>query len=277
MTKRIMGNDETKAQQIEHLLDVMRDLRDPLRGCPWDKEQNFASVAPHTIEEAYEVEEAIRKEDFEELKEELGDLLLQVVFHSQIAAELNLFDFDHVVRGICDKMISRHPHVFKGSEVRDIHSQGESWELQKAEERKQKSVDQGRQPKTLENVALALPALMRAQKLSKRAARVGFDWPTSTSAWKKVEEEISEIQEEFENKRTSSKRLQEEFGDLLFALCSWARKSGIDAEVALRDANSKFIQRFEYLEEQVDCSAQSWEHFSLENLMEFWEEAKRKR
>ena len=118
---------------------------------------------------------------------------------------------------------------------------------------------------------------MRAQKLSKRAARVGFDWPTSTVAWKKVEEEISEIQEEFENKGTSLKRLREEFGDLLFALCSWARKSGIDAEVALRDANSKFIQRFEYLEEQVDCSGKSWGHFSLENLMEFWEDGKKKR
>ena len=131
MAKRIMGNDETKTQKIEHLLDVMRILRDPLRGCPWDKEQNFASVAPYTIEEAYEVEEAIRKEDFEELKEELGDLLLQVVFHSQIAAELDLFDFDQVVMGVCDKMISRHPHVFQGSEVSDIHSQEESWELQK--------------------------------------------------------------------------------------------------------------------------------------------------
>ena len=276
MAKRIMGNDETKTQEIEHLLDVMRTLRDPLRGCPWDKEQNFASVAPYTIEEAYEVEEAIRKVDFEELKEELGDLLLQVVFHSQIAAELDLFDFDQVVMGVYDKMISRHPHVFQESVVRDIHSQGESWELQKAEERKQKSVDQGRQPKALENVALALPALMRAQKLSKRAARVGFDWPSSTVAWKKVEEEISEIQEEFENKASSSKRLQEEFGDLLFALCSWARKSGIDAEVALRNANSKFIQRFEFVEEQVDYSGKSWEQFSLENLMGFWEEGKKK-
>ena len=188
-----------------------------------------------------------------------------------------MFDFDQVVMGVCDKMVSRHPHVFQGSEVRDIYSHGESWELQKAEERKQKSVDQGRKPKALENVGLALPALMRAQKLSKRAARVGFDWPTSTVAWKKVEEEISEIQEEFKNKASSSKRLQEEFGDILFALCSWARKSGIDAEVALRNANSKFIQRFEFVEEQVYYSGKSWEQFSLENLMGFWEEGKKKR
>ena len=272
-----MENNERKSQQIDRLLEVMRILRDPIKGCPWDKEQSFASVAPYTIEEAYEVEDAIRKQDFGELKEELGDLLLQVVFHSQIAAEIGLFDFDQVVMDVCEKMISRHPHVFQESEERDVQSQGESWELQKAKERKQKSVEQGRQSRTLDNVALALPALMRAQKLSKRVARVGFDWPTSTVAWKKVEEEISEIQEEFENKASSSKRLQEEFGDLLFALCSWARKSGIDAEVALRNANSKFIQRFEFVEEQVGYSGKSWEQFSLEKLMGFWEEGKKKR
>ena len=271
-----MTNNRKKNQPIERLLEVMRILRDPLKGCPWDKEQSFASVAPYTIEEAYEVEEAIRKEDFSELKEELGDLLLQVVFHSQIAAEIGLFDFDQVVMGICKKMISRHPHVFQGRESRDVHSQGESWELQKAEERKQKSFEQGRQLKTLDNVALALPALMRAQKLSKRAARVGFDWPSSKVAWKKVEEEICEMQEEFQTKASASKNLQEEFGDLLFALCSWARKSGIDAEVALRDANSKFIHRFEYVEERVNHSEESWEQFSLENLMEFWDECKKR-
>jgi MazG family protein len=271
-----MANNRKKNHPIERLLEVMRILRDPLKGCPWDKEQSFASVAPYTIEEAYEVEEAIRKEDFKELKEELGDLLLQVVFHSQIAAEIGLFDFDQVVMGICKKMIRRHPHVFQGRKSRDVHSQGESWELQKAEERKQKSFEQGRQLKTLDNVALALPALMRAQKLSKRAARVGFDWPSSKVAWKKVEEEICEMQEEFQTKASTSKNLQEEFGDLLFALCSWARKSGIDAEVALRDANSKFIHRFEYVEERVNHSEESWEQFSLENLMEFWDESKKR-
>ena len=270
-----MENNERKSQQIDRLLEVMRILRDPIKGCPWDKEQSFASVAPYTIEEAYEVEDAIRKQDFGELKEELGDLLLQVVFHSQIAAEIGLFDFDQVVIDVCEKMISRHPHVFQESEERDVQSQGESWELQKAKERKQKSVEQGRQSRTLDNVALALPALMRAQKLSKRVARVGFDWPSSVVAWKKVEEEISEIQEELETKAPNSTRLQEEFGDLLFALCSWARKSGIDAEIALRDANSKFINRFEYVEEKVNCSGKSWDQFSLENLMEFWDESKR--
>ena len=165
--------------------------------------------------------------------------------------------------------------MFQGSEVKDIHSQEEFWELQKFIERKQKSFNQGRQPKTLENVALALPALIRAQKLSKRASRVGFDWPTSTVAWKKVEEEISEIQEEFENKVPSSKRLQEEFGDLLFALRSWARKSGIDAEVALRNANSKFIQRFEFVEEQVDFQEILGAIF-FGKFDGIWEEGKRK-
>ena len=271
-----MEKNERKTQQIDRLLEVMRILRDPIKGCPWDKKQSFASVAPYTIEEAYEVVEAIRKQDFEELKEELGDLLLQVVFHSQIAAEIGLFDFDQVVMDVCEKMISRHPHVFQESEERDVQSQGESWELQKAKERKQKSVEQGRQSRTLDNVALALPALMRAQKLSKRVARVGFDWPSSVVAWKKVEEEISEIQEELETKAPNSTRLQEEFGDLLFALCSWARKSGIDAEIALREANSKFIYRFEYVEEQVNCSGKSWDQFSLENLMEFWDKSKKR-
>ena len=270
-----MENKEKKSQQIESLLEVMRILRDPIKGCPWDREQSFASVAPYTIEEAYEVQEAIRKQDFVELKEELGDLLLQVVFHSQIAEEIGLFDFDQVVMGVCEKMISRHPHVFQESEERDAQSQGESWELQKAKERKQKSAEQGRQSRTLDNVALVLPALMRAQKLSKRAARVGFDWSSAIVAWKKVEEEISEIQEELETKATNSTRLQEEFGDLLFALCSWARKYEIDAEVALRDANSKFIHRFEYVETQVNRLGKPWDQFSLENLMEFWEESKK--
>jgi MazG family protein len=253
----------------------MRTLRDPDKGCSWDIEQDFSTVVPHTIEEAYEVDEAIRKEDFVELKEELGDLLLHVVFHSQIAEELGLFDFDQVAMSICKKMISRHPHVFQKSEVRNIQIQRVSWELQKADERKQKSAEREGQSGTLDDVALALPALIRAQKLSKRAALVGFDWQSPTIAWKKVEEEICEIKEEFESKESTPQSLQEEFGDLLFALCSWARKLGLDAEVALRDANSKFINRFEFVEDQVNKSGELWNQFSLEDLMRFWEEGKK--
>ena len=272
-----MVKHERKNQQIERLLEIMRTLRDPDDGCPWDIEQDFSTVAPYTIEEAYEVDEAIRKKDFGELKEELGDLLLQVVFHSQIAEELGLFDFDQVAMGVCEKMISRHPHVFQKDVVKDIHSQGVSWELHKAEERKQKSAERGGQSGALDDVALALPALMRAQKLSKRAAQVGFDLQNSTIAWEKVEEEICEIKDEFESKESTPQSLQEEFGDLLFALCNWARKSGLDAEVALRNANSKFIHRFGYVECKVNSSGELWEQFSLEDLMKFWDENKEDR
>ena len=272
-----MVKHERKNQQIERLLEIMRTLRDPDDGCPWDIEQDFSTVAPYTIEEAYEVDEAIRKKDFGELKEELGDLLLQVVFHSQIAGELGLFDFDQVAMGVCKKMISRHPHVFQKDVVKDIHSQGVSWELHKAEERKQKSADRGGQSGALDDVALALPALMRAQKLSKRAAQVGFDLQNSTIAWEKVEEEICEIKDEFESKESTPQSLQEELGDLLFALCNWARKSGLDAEVALRNANSKFIHRFGYVECKVNSSGELWEQFSLEDLMKFWDENKEDR
>lgn len=272
-----MVKHERKNQQTERLLEIMRTLRDPDDGCPWDIEQDFSTVAPYTIEEAYEVDEAIRKKDFGELKEELGDLLLQVVFHSQIAGELGLFDFDQVAMGVCEKMISRHPHVFQKDVVKDIHSQGVSWELHKAEERKQKSADRGGQSGALDDVALALPALMRAQKLSKRAAQVGFDLQNSTIAWEKVEEEICEIKDEFESKESTPQSLQEEFGDLLFALCNWARKSGLDAEVALRNANSKFIHRFGYVECKVNSSGELWEQFSMEDLIKFWNENKEDR
>ena len=272
-----MVKHERKNQQIDRLLEIMRTLRDPDDGCPWDIGQNFSTVAPYTIEEAYEVDEAIRNKDFRELEEELGDLLLQVVFHSQIAGELGLFDFDQVVMGVCEKMISRHPHVFQRDVVKDIHSQGVSWELHKAEERKQKSADRGGQSGALDDVALALPALMRAQKLSKRAAQVGFDWQNSTIAWEKVEEEICEIKDEFESKESTPQSLQEELGDLLFALCNWARKSGLDAEVALRNANSKFIHRFGYVECKVNSSGELWEQFSMEDLMKFWDENKEDR
>ena len=272
-----MVKHERKNQQIERLLEIMRTLRDPDDGCPWDIEQDFSTVAPYTIEEAYEVDEAIRKKNFGELKEELGDLLLQVVFHSQIARELGLFDFDQVAMGVCEKMISRHPHVFQKDVVKDIHSQGVSWELHKAEERKQKSADRGGQSGALDDVALALPALMRAQKLSKRAAQVGFDLQNSTIAWEKVEEKICEIKDEFESKESTPQSLQEELGDLLFALCNWARKSGLDAEVALRNANSKFIHRFGYVECKVNSSGELWEQFSMEDLIKFWNENKEDR
>ena len=252
----------------------MSILRDPIKGCPWDKVQNFSTVAQYTIEEAYEVAEAIRKNDLGELKEELGDLLLQVVFHSRMGEEIGVFNFDEVAEEICEKMIRRHPHVFEGSEERNIHTQEVSWEAKKEQERKEKSAKQGIQSEVLDDIALALPALMRAQKLSKRAARAGFDWPTPEAAWKKVEEEVCKIQEEWTGKDPSTARLQEEFGDLLFALCSWGRKSGIDAEIALREANSKFEKRFQYVEVEVENSGKSWDLFNLKELIRLWNKGK---
>jgi MazG family protein len=263
-----------KKPQIERLIEIMRILRDPIKGCPWDKVQNFSTIAQYTIEEAYEVAEAIRKNDLGELKEELGDLLLQVVFHSRMGEEIGVFNFDEVAEEICEKMIRRHPHVFEESEERNIHKQEASWEAKKEQERKEKSAKQGIHSKVLDDIALALPALIRAQKLSKRAARAGFDWPTPEAAWKKVEEGVCEIQEEWTGKDSSTARLQEEFGDLLFALCSWGRKSGIDAEIALREANSKFEKRFQYVEVEVENSGKSWDLFNLKELIRLWHKGK---
>lgn len=269
-----MNSPSPKSEAMNLLLDVMRQLRDPHNGCPWDRIQTFDTVAPYTIEEAYEVEEAIRNQDWTELREELGDLLLQIVFHAQIAKEQNLFDFEAIAQDISEKMIRRHPHVFGSEEERDVESQGHSWETQKAEERRQKAIQLGETASVLQGIALSLPALMRAQKLSKRASRVGFDWPDSQTAWKKVEEEIGELLEESHKSQTNVQRQQEELGDLLFALCSWARKEGLDAEVALRETNAKFCRRFARVESAVEQSTKDWSDHSLKEMMEFWQESK---
>jgi nucleoside triphosphate diphosphatase len=219
------------SHEIAALLDIMASLRDPVKGCPWDVEQTFATIAPYTIEEAYEVAEAIARDDMPSLKDELGDLLFQVAFHSRMAEELNAFTFGDVVEGICAKMTRRHPHVFGDAPKPD-------WEALKEQERSTLM-----ETSVLGGVALALPALMRAEKLQKRAARTGFDWPDPQGARDKVDEEIQEVAAE-----TTHPGQEEEIGDLLFAVVNWARKLGVDPEIALRKANGKFETRFRAME-----------------------------
>jgi nucleoside triphosphate diphosphatase len=244
---------------LDRLLAVMRILRDPETGCPWDVEQTFATIAPYTIEEAYEVADACERGDMAALKDELGDLLLQVVFHSRMAEEAGLFAFDDVAGGVADKLIRRHPHVF-GDAPRDSgHAQ---WEVIKAAERA-KSDDKS----ALAGVALALPALMRAEKLQKRASRVGFDWPDISGPRAKIVEELAEVEAAADHDAR-----EDEIGDLLFAVVNFARHLKIDPEIALRRSNAKFEKRFRKVEELADKPLVGQ---SIEALDALWERAKR--
>ncbi len=245
------------AEPLNRLLAIMQRLRDPDTGCPWDIQQNFATIAPYTIEEAYEVADAIERDDMADLQDELGDLLLQVVFHAQIAREAGLFDFDAVTRGIGDKMVRRHPHVFG----KDNNSIG--WEAIKAVERRAKSED----PSALAGVAKSLPALMVAEKLQKRAARVGFDWPDAQGPRDKIFEEMAELYT-----APDAQSRQEEYGDLLFAMVNLGRKLKIDPEVALRAANAKFEKRFRGMERLV--GAEQFAGLSLDEQEDLWQQVK---
>lgn len=239
-------------QTIAPLLEIMRRLRDPETGCEWDTVQTFESIAPYTIEEAYEVSDAIERKDMDALRDELGDLLLQVVFHSQIAADEGQFAFQDVVDGICDKMTRRHPHIFGAS------AESPGWEQIKADER----VAEGK-AKTLDGVALALPALLRAQKIQKRAARVGFDWPDLAPVKAKVLEELEEVEQ-----AETSEEIHDELGDLLFAVVNLARHHKVDAEQALRDATTKFSTRFNKVEDTVE---RDMKDMSIDELEEAWQ------
>lgn len=254
---------------IERLLEVMRRLRDPEKGCPWDKEQTFATIAPYTIEEAYEVADAIRREAWEELRGELGDLLLQVVYHAQMAREAGLFDFDAVAHGIADKMIRRHPHVFGDAVVESAAAQRRAWEEVKAAERAREVAD----PSVLAGLPLALPALTRAEKLQRRAARIGFDWPEPAPILSKIEEELDEVRASLAAGEPKEK-LAEELGDLLFAVVNLARRLEVDAEEALRAANAKFERRFRAVEERARAAGSDPASLGLEALDRLWEEVK---
>ena len=261
------------SKNIDKLLHVMTRLRDPQSGCPWDIEQSFETIAPYTIEEAYEVAQAIQDSDMDALRDELGDLLLQVVYHAEMANESGAFDFDQVAGGIADKMMRRHPHVFSDSTVDDVEQQSLAWETQKAVERNAQAARSGIRPSALDGVALALPALMRAEKLQKRASRVGFDWHDTSRVVEKISEELSEIAEE-EVDGSPTDALLLECGDLLFACVNLLRHLKIDAESALREANYKFEQRFRRLEDIVESENQKPEHMSLVELEKVWQRVK---
>ncbi len=250
---------------IDELLKVMARLRDPNGGCPWDLEQDFASLAPYAIEEAYEVQDAINKGDMENFKEELGDLLLQVVFQSEMARQLGLFTFDDVAQGIADKMVSRHPHVFGDASAETSDAVLSQWDDIKQAERGLKSLPLN---SILDEVPVNFPALMRAQKLQKKAAKVGFDWPDAQQVFDKIEEEIIELKQEI--KSQSSTKIEEEFGDLLFAFVNLGRKLGLDCETALSKCNQKFYRRFNGIENEVKAKSQKMTDLSLEELEAIW-------
>ena len=270
----------TRPEGIDRLLEVMARLRDPTGGCPWDLEQSFETIAPYTIEEAYEVAEAIRQDDREALRDELGDLLLQVVFHAQMAREDGSFDFDEVARGIAEKMIRRHPNVFGDDDSearRSARAQMRSWEAQKAAEREARAHAEGRRPSVLDGVALALPALLRAEKLQKRAARVGFDWPDTGPVFAKVLEEVAELREAAATtaaSKAADPAVAEEVGDLLFSCVNLARHLGVEPEGALRAANAKFTARFRHVETALADSGRDANKVGLAELDRLWDEAK---
>jgi len=255
-------------RSLSTLLEIMKALRMPGSGCPWDLEQTFATIAPYTIEEAYEVADAISKQDLEGLREELGDLLFQVVYHSQMAAEIEAFAFDDVVEAICRKMVRRHPHVFGEERARSPALAKGFWEDMKERE-KAGAPDPG---SALQGVPLALPALTRAHKLQKKAARVGFDWPSVDGVIDKIAEECQELAQACE---TGDKaREQGELGDLLFAVVNLARRLDIDPEAALRETNAKFERRFSYIEQQLRASGRLPEQASLDEMEGLWQAAK---
>lgn len=264
---------KTSTASIETLLEVMARLRHPTDGCPWDREQNFHTIAPYTIEEAYEVADAISRDDTEALLDELGDLLFQVVFHAQMASEAGAFTFVDVVAAIVDKMIRRHPHVFGDERVADSEAQSLSWEAHKARERQQRSSGT-ESPSLLDHVPEGLPAVKRAQKLQKRAASGGFDWASATEVMPKLEEEIAEIRQAV-SQGADEARLAAELGDLVFSCINLARHLKVDAEMALRTTNTEFERRFRYIERRLEAEGLKVADTDAETLEALWEEAKR--
>ena len=260
---------------LDRLLAIMARLRDREHGCPWDVEQTFASIAPYTIEEAYEVADAIERADMVALKEELGDLLFQVVFHARMAEEAGRFDFHAVAAALADKMVARHPHVFAEREIRDAAAQTAAWEATKAHERAAKAAAKPGPPSALDDLPIALPALLRAQKIQRRASRVGFDWGAAGPALDKVEEEIAEVRERLPAAgRSADDALAEEIGDLLFAMVNVARLSGVDAETALRRAGAKFERRFRAVEVALAGRGKRPEDSTLAEMDALWDAVK---
>ena len=262
-----MPNPDAEAQ-LRRLLDIMAALRDPDHGCPWDQQQDFATIAPYTIEEAYEVADAIARQDFSALPDELGDLLFQVVYHARMAEEAGKFAFGDVARLIADKMVRRHPHVFGDGAARDAAAQTVAWEEQKRAERAARA-----ETGTLAGVPAGLPALTRAAKLTARAARVGFDWPDAAAVLDKLEEEAAELRAELAEGDTA--RLADEVGDLLFVLANLARKLNLDPETCLRQANTKFQRRFSQIELNAENKQLTLNEMTLDAMEAEWQRVKR--
>lgn len=269
------------SKDMSRLLEIMARLRDPETGCPWDVEQDFASIVPYTIEEAYEVADAVERDDMIDLKDELGDLLLQPVYHAQMASEAGHFEFDDVVLAVTKKLIRRHPHVFGDEQARQAKSAKSAWErikseekLEKAEERRSRGLPSPHMG-TLSDVPNALPALTRAEKLQAKAAKVGFDWPDRAPVIAKIEEEWQELNEEIEKSpNETSSEIVEEFGDFLFSVVNLARHLGVDPEDALRRTNAKFVRRFGHIESELEKEDSRVTDVSLERMEEIWQEAK---
>lgn len=254
--------------ELRRLLDIMAALRDRTAGCPWDMVQTFDTIAPYTIEEAYEVADAIARRDFTALPDELGDLLFQVVYYAQMAAEEGRFDFADIARAISDKMIRRHPHVFGEAAARDAATQTTAWEAQKVIERAARA-----EIGTLAGIPVGLPALTRALKITNRAARVGFDWPDAAAVLEKLDEEVAELRAELP--AMDKARLTDEVGDLLFVLANLARKLDLDPEACLRHANAKFSRRFGAVEAQLAATGRTLQDADLAEMEAGWQDAKR--
>jgi ATP diphosphatase len=261
------------SRELSRLIEIMAALRDPAHGCPWDLEQDFSTIRHYTIEEAYEVADAIERGDYDDLREELGDLLLQPVYHAQLAREAGLFDIGDVIEAITSKLIRRHPHVFGPDAAGDAQAAQSRWEMIKAGERAAKAEKRGvGEPSVLDDVPHTLPALARAEKLAKRAARVGFDWPDADAVLAKTHEELDEVREAMA--AGDEPALREEIGDLLFAVANLARHAGVDPEAALRDANVKFTRRFAHVETRAREDGIALDEAGLERLDRYWNEVR---
>ncbi|RUO25818.1 nucleoside triphosphate pyrophosphohydrolase [Aliidiomarina minuta] len=258
-------------QALQRLLTIMESLRDPVSGCPWDIKQNFQSIVPHTIEEAYEVADAIAKGEPQAIKDELGDLLFQVVFYAQLGKEQQWFDFADIASTVSDKLERRHPHVFGSGDVADEEAVKEQWEAIKKQERAEKKNSSS----VFDDIPANLPALLQAVKIQKRCRSVGFDWHDIKDVSAKVREEIEEVEEELQG-TVEQNRVEEEVGDLLFAAVNLARHAKVNPENALRGANQKFMQRFRYIEQQVAAQDKAVDDYSLEQLENFWQLAKQR-
>jgi ATP diphosphatase len=261
-------------QSMQQLLDIMHALRDPDSGCPWDLEQNFQSLIPYMLEEAYEVADAIERNNLDDIKSELGDLLFQIIFYSQLAAEQQAFDFNDVAQTISDKLTRRHPHVFADAKITNAEEQTKEWEKIKQQERKAKAKGNAANLSHLDDVSRTLPSLMRAEKLQKRAAREGFDWPNIKGVMAKVYEELDEVQQELDAEIQEQSKLEDEIGDLFFSCINLSRHAGVDAEKSLRKANMKFERRFREVEKKVTHKGLQIKEMNIEELENLWREVK---